>query len=72
MKIGDEIRFIPETDVPRGVRAPTVKGTIVGIHRGHRFYRVRYTMGSGTFHECFKFIPEGNKDIQPLAMSRWG
>ena len=77
MKIGDKIKFSPtiaeknQNATGRPPLAPKVWGTIVGIHRGHRFYRVRYELAGHTFYECFKFIPEGNEDIEPEQRTRW-
>ena len=33
----------------------TVTGTVVQIHREHRWYRVRYEHPYGIGYECFKF-----------------
>lgn len=61
MRIGDQVSFVPsafmstspEIAMAKGLVAVKVTGTIVGIHRGHRWYRVRYQAGDVTLFECF-------------------
>ena len=79
MRIGDKVTFVPsgfecpkETQKQYITPSYTVTGFIVGIHRTHRFYRVRYNIGAAVLHECFKFIPANNDKIKPLRMTRWG
>ncbi len=63
MKIGEEIRFVPaawtqftEANVLENYGAErSVRGKIVGIHRGHRYYRVEYEANGYINYECFKF-----------------
>lgn len=64
-ELGETRRFIPaaylsamglptESMLPRPTN-PVVTGTIVQVHREHRWYRVAYETGHGTLYECFKF-----------------
>lgn len=62
MKIGDKVTFKPhsllgETPANGVYLFPhTVTGRIVGIHIAHRYCRVEYSLGGGTFYECFKIL----------------
>lgn len=62
MKIGDKVTFKPCVfAVDRHTNKAylpqrTVTGRVVGIHRTHRYCRVEYSLGSGTFYECFKIL----------------
>lgn len=62
MKIGDKVTFKPhsllgETPINGVYLFPhTVTGRIVGIHIAHRYCRVEYSLGGGTFYECFKIL----------------
>lgn len=79
MRIGDKVTFTPHFDkappqIPNRHKPPavTVTGVIVGVHRAHHWYRVRYCLGGCVNYECFKFIPADNDKIKPLCLSRWG
>ena len=67
MKIGDKVTFVPscERDDPfthdtklRPENGRAVTGVIVGVNRGHHFYRVEYRIGGNVMHECFKYVPQ--------------
>ena len=73
MKIGDKVTFVPscERDDPythspalRHENEKSVTGVIVGVNRGHRFYRVEYKLGDSIQHECFKYIPRERKAVK--------
>ena len=63
MKVGEESRFVRAAwtqftgaNVLENYGAErSVKGKIVGIHRGHRYCRVEYRANGYINHECFKF-----------------
>lgn len=66
IRIGDTLRFAPTAFVTASemTQAHTryrpkypvkVTGTVCGIHRGHRWYRVRFAVNGCTMYECFKF-----------------
>lgn len=70
MRVGDTVRFVPaawtrfsgaNTLEAFGVRQ-RVKGVIVGIHKRHRWCRVRYKTHGVIQHECFKIIQESLED----------
>lgn len=71
MKIGDEIRFAPSAFMNADAGSVCrkyepmypikVTGTICGIHRGHRWYRVRFKVHGIVMYECFKVMPEGDE-----------
>ena len=64
-EIGDSHRFLPAAFIANGrlpmtlpLVAPDslyVTGTVVQVHKDHRWFRVEYQTSSGTLHECFKF-----------------
>lgn len=62
MKIGDKVTFKPcffaaDRYVNKAYLSQRkVTGIVVGINLAHRFYRVKYSLGGGTFYECFKIL----------------
>ena len=62
-QLGDRVRFIPSANFDRiggfpEILKAEVTGTIVFIHQEHRWYRVKYIMGSRSGcigYECFKY-----------------
>ena len=61
-EIGEKISFVPyafvqykQGDAMQAVRRVT--GTVVQIHRAHRWFRVEYRLPGVAWpcHECFKF-----------------
>lgn len=62
MKIGDKISFVPSAffgekfakDKAAHLIPRRVTGTIIKIHKAHRYCRVEYQVHDYTLHECFK------------------
>ena len=62
MKIGDKISFVPSAffgekfakDKAAHLIPRRVTGTIIKIHKAHRYCRVEYQVHNYTLHECFK------------------
>lgn len=64
-ELGDQLTFIPAAFLndsgisargvfPRDVEV-RVTGTVVQIHKNHRWYRVEFPYEGGIAHETFKF-----------------
>lgn len=78
MRIGDRISFVPSAffgekfakDKAAHLMARRVEGRIVGIHKTHRYCRVRYKVHGCILHECFKIqsledrTNENNRNIK--------
>lgn len=81
MRIGDKITFTPLAWTGEGMSQEAKKGShsylkttgvIVGVNRGHHWYRVAFDRGDGQKgYECFHYIPDGNDRIRPLP-GQWG
>ena len=62
MKIGDKISFVPSAffgekfakDKAAHLIPRRVTGTIIKIHKAHRYCRVEYQVHDYTLHACFK------------------
>ena len=59
-KIGQKLKLIPSIETGTGSDASTKARafpcTVIGIHRKHGFFRVRFDMPHGSFTESYKFI----------------
>lgn len=64
MRIGDKVTFVPagfieykahNSMIPPGTKI-RVTGTVVGIHKAHRYCRVKFEVHGYTMYECFKIL----------------
>ncbi len=63
IELGEKVRFVPAANLDHSAGFPEtlqieVAGTVVQIHEEHRWYRVKYTLGTRPDcigFECFKF-----------------
>lgn len=76
MKIGDPWTFRPTAFInccgAECLEYPKrVTGKVVGFHRGHRWFRVAFTVGRSTQHECFPMpVPPDPDPPSPSAGHR--
>lgn len=63
LEVGDRYSFVPQAffnfdpaAAAKWMSTPgMITGTVVQIHREHRWFRVRAEIPGGILHECFKF-----------------
>lgn len=62
MKVGDEVIHAPCLSTSYGDhKMPPTRGVVIWIHPKERFYRVRFTVGAGSWVECFPCINTENE-----------
>lgn len=59
--IGQKLKLIPSIETDKhgfgtSTKARAFPCTVIGIHRKHGFFRVRFDMPHGSFTESYKFI----------------